>query len=156
MTTLNRPITLHFNELPQRVGETIATSDWLEITQDRIDRFAEATGDRQWIHVDAERCAKESPFKTTIAHGFLTLSLIPYFKGETIAYEGVKMGINYGTNRVRFMSPVKVNSKLRATFKLLECEPIQGGMQTVFEVTIELEGHAKPACVAELVTRAYA
>lgn len=155
MTTLNRPTTLHFNELPQRIGETIATSDWMEVTQDRIDRFAEATGDRQWIHVDAERCARESPFKTTIAHGFLTLSLVAYFKGQTIAYDGVKMGINYGTNRVRFMSPVKVNSKLRATFKLLECEPIQGGMQTVFEVTIEIEGHAKPACVAELVTRAY-
>lgn len=151
----NVPVTLPINALANRVGEEIATSDWLQITQDRINQFAEATGDHQWIHLDAERCAKESPFKTTIAHGFLTLSLVPYFKGQTLAYSGVKMGINYGTNRVRFMSPVTVNSKLRAKFKLLECEAIQGGVQTVFEVTIEIEGHAKPACVAELVTRAY-
>jgi acyl dehydratase len=149
------PVTLHLNTLANRVGEEIATSDWLQITQDRIDQFADATGDHQWIHIDAERCAKESPFKTTIAHGFLTLSLIPYFKGQTIAYDGVKMGINYGTNRVRFMTPVTVNSKLRARFKLAACEAITGGVQTVFEVTIEIEGHAKPACVAELVTRAY-
>jgi acyl dehydratase len=149
------PITLHFNDLPQRVGDEIATSDWLTITQDRINQFADATGDHQWIHLDAERCARESPFGTTIAHGFLTLSLVPYFKGETIAYEGVKMGINYGTNRVRFMTPVKVNSRVRAKFKLLSCEAISGGVQTVFEVTIELEGSQKPACVAELVTRAY-
>jgi acyl dehydratase len=152
----SHPVVLDIATLATRVGEEIATSDWLTITQDRIDQFAEATGDHQWIHVDAERCANESPFKTTIAHGFLTLSLVPYFKGQTIAYSGVKMGINYGTNRVRFMSPVKVNSRLRATFKLIECEAITGGVQTVFEVSIELEGHAKPACVAELVTRAYA
>jgi acyl dehydratase len=152
---LNSPISLPVDELPQRVGEEIATSAWLEITQERIDRFAQASDDHQWIHIDAERCARESPFKTTIAHGFLTLSLIPYFKNETIAYSGVKMGINYGTNRVRFMSPVKVNSRLRAKFKLLECEAITGGVQTVFEVTVEIEGHAKPACVAELLTRAY-
>lgn len=152
----SHPVVLDIATLATRVGAEIATSDWLTITQDRIDQFAAATGDHQWIHVDAERCAKESPFKTTIAHGFLTLSLVPYFKGQTIAYSGVKMGINYGTNRVRFMSPVKVNSRLRAIFKLLECEAIQGGAQTVFEVTIEIEGHAKAACVAELVTRAYA
>jgi acyl dehydratase len=152
---LNPRVTLHFNDLPKRIGEDIATSDWLTITQERINQFADATGDHQWIHLDAERCARESPFKTTIAHGFLTLSLVPYFKNQCIAYEGVKMGVNYGTNRVRFMSPVKVNSKLRAKFKLLECEAIEGGVQTMFEVTIELEGHAKPACVAELVTRAY-
>ncbi len=149
------PTTLDVSTLATRVGDELATSDWLTITQDRINRFADATDDHQWIHLDAERCARESPFKTTIAHGFLTLSLIPHFKNETIAYRGVKMGVNYGTNRVRFMSPVKVNSRLRAKFKLLECEAIQGGVQTVFEVTIEIEGHAKPACVAELLTRAY-
>ncbi len=152
---MNPLVTLVLSDLQARIGEEIATSDWLSITQDRINQFADATGDHQWIHLDAERCARESPFKTTIAHGFLTLSLVPYFKHQTIAYSGVKMGINYGTNRVRFITPVKVDSRLRAKFKLLECEPIQGGVQTVFEVTIELEGSAKPACVAELVTRAY-
>ncbi len=149
------PITIAIDQLLARVGEEIAVSDWLTITQARIQQFADATDDHQWIHLDAERCAKESPFGTTIAHGFLTLSLVPFFKGQTIAYSGVKMGINYGTNRVRFMTPVKVNSRLRARFKLAACEPIQGGIQTVFEVTIDIEGHAKPACVAELVTRAY-
>ncbi|MGL4230843.1 MAG: MaoC family dehydratase [Casimicrobium sp.] len=148
-------VELHLENLATRVGEDIATSDWLVITQSRINQFAEATGDHQWIHVDAERAARESPFKSTIAHGFLTLSLVPYFKEQCIVYRGVKMGVNYGTNRVRFMSPVKVDSRLRAKFKLLECEAITGGVQTVFEITIEIEGHAKPACVAELVTRAY-
>jgi acyl dehydratase len=154
MTEISR-ICLTLQSLPTRIGEEIATSSWLEITQARIDQFADATGDHQWIHVDAERAARESPFKTTIAHGFLTLALIPLFKSECIEYSGVKMGVNYGTNRVRFMAPVKVNSRLRARFKLLEVEPINGGVQTVFEVTIDIEGHAKPACVAELVTRAY-
>jgi acyl dehydratase len=153
---MQSPITLRLDELPQRIGAHIATSEWLEITQARINQFADATGDHQWIHLDAERCARESPFKSTIAHGFLTLSLVPFFKGQTMAYDGVKMAINYGTNRVRFMTPVKVNSRVRASFKLIACEAIQGGVQTVFEVTIELEGSAKPACVAELVTRAYA
>lgn len=148
-------VNLKIDQLPSLVGQEIAVSDWLVITQARIAQFADATGDHQWIHLDAERCARESPFKTTIAHGFLTLSLVPYFKGACIAYEGIRMAVNYGTNRVRFMSPVTVNSQLRARFKLLECEAIQGGVQTVFEVTIEIEGHAKPACVAELVTRAY-
>lgn len=148
-------VTLKINSLSQHIGAEIAVSDWLPITQERINQFAEATGDHQWIHIDAERAARESPFKTTIAHGFLTLSLIPHFKGECIAYDGVKMGVNYGTNRVRFMAPVKVNARLRAKFKLLSVEDIAGGVQTVFEVTIEIEGHAKPACVAELVTRAY-
>jgi acyl dehydratase len=148
--------TLAISTLSQHIGQELATSEWLTITQERINQFAEATGDHQWIHVDTERAARESPFKTTIAHGFLTLSLIPLFKDECIEYSDVKMGVNYGTNRVRFMAPVKVNSKLRARFKLLEVEPITGGVQTVFEVTIDIEGHAKPACVAELVTRAYA
>jgi acyl dehydratase len=148
-------ITLNVNTLAQYVGTELAVSDWLQITQERINQFADATGDHQWIHIDAERAQRESPFKTTIAHGFLTLSLIPYFKGKCIAYDGVKMGVNYGTNRVRFMAPVKVNSKLRARFKLLAIEEIIGGVQTVFDTTLELEGHAKPACVAELVTRAY-
>ncbi|TAG45344.1 MAG: MaoC family dehydratase [Betaproteobacteria bacterium] len=149
-------VVLPLDSLGDYVGQELAVSDWLTITQDRINQFADATGDHQWIHLDAERAARESPFKNTIAHGFLTLSLIPYFKNLSVSYSGVKMGVNYGTNRVRFMAPVAVNSRLRARFKLLSVEPIAGGAQTVFEVTIEIEGHSKPACVAELVTRAYA
>ena len=137
------------------LGLEVAVSDWVSITQERINRFAEATGDHQWIHVDAERAAKESPFGSTIAHGFLTLSMVPYLKETCIEYTGVKMGVNYGTNRVRFMAPVKVDSRLRGRFKLASFEPIKGGVQMVWECTLELEGNAKPACVAELVTRAY-
>ena len=138
------------------LGLEVAVSDWIAITQERINGFAEATGDHQWIHVDAERAARESPFGTTIAHGFLTLSMVPYLKETCIDYVGVKMGVNYGTNRVRFMAPVKVNSRLRGRFKLASFEEIKGGVQMVWECTLELEGHTKPACVAELVSRAYA
>ncbi len=150
-----QPVVLNVETLAERIGQEIATSEWLTVTQSRIDQFAEATNDHQWIHVDAERCARESPFKTTIAHGFLTLSLIAGFMARTVSFSGVKMGINYGTNRVRFISPVKVNSNLRAKIKLLACEPFSGGLQTVFEVTVEIEDQSKPACVAELVTRTY-
>ena len=142
--------------LPAWLGLEVAVSDWVTITQERINLFAEATGDHQWIHIDPERAANESPFGTTIAHGFLTLSLVPYLKGECIEFTGVKMGVNYGTNRVRFMAPVKVNSKLRGRFKLMSVEPIKGGVQMVWECTLELEGLEKPACIAELVSRAYA
>ena len=138
------------------LGLEVAVSDWVAITQERINGFAEATGDHQWIHVDAERAARESPFGTTIAHGFLTLSMVPYLKETCVEYVGVKMGVNYGTNRVRFMAPVKVNSRLRGRFKLASFEEIKGGVQMVWECTLELEGHTKPACVAELVSRAYA
>lgn len=146
---------VELSSLSARVGEEIAVSDWVEITQARINLFAEATGDHQWIHVDAERAAKESPFGATVAHGFLTLSLVPMFKESCIEYSGVKMGVNYGTNRVRFMLPVKVNSRLRGRFKLAAIEEIKGGAQMTWECTIEMEGHGKPACVAELVSRAY-
>ena len=141
--------------LPTWIGLEVAISDWVTITQERINIFADATGDHQWIHVDVERAAKESPFGSTIAHGFLTLSLVPYLKDTCIDYTGVKMGVNYGTNRVRFMAPVKVDSRLRGRFKLASVEQIKGGAQMVWECTLELEGHTKPACVAELVTRAY-
>ena len=146
---------LALTALPTWLGLEVAVSDWVMITQERINLFAEATGDHQWIHIDPERAAKESPFATTIAHGFLTLSLVPYLKGECIEFTGVKMGVNYGTNRVRFMAPVKVNSRLRGRFKLMSVEPIKGGVQMVWECTLELEGLAKPACIAELVSRAY-
>ena len=141
--------------LPTWLGLEVAVSDWVTITQERINLFADATGDHQWIHIDPERAAKESPFGATIAHGFLTLSLVPFLKGECIEFTGVKMGVNYGTNRVRFMAPVKVNSKLRGRFKLMSVEQIKGGAQMVWECTLEMQGLEKPACIAELVSRAY-
>ena len=141
--------------LPTWLGLEVAVSDWVTITQERINLFADATGDHQWIHIDPERAAKESPFGATIAHGFLTLSLVPFLKGECIEFTGVKMGVNYGTNRVRFMAPVKVDSKLRGRFKLMSVEQIKGGAQMVWECTLEMQGLEKPACIAELVSRAY-
>ncbi len=141
--------------LAHHVGTVVGTSDWIEVTQERIDRFAEATGDFQWVHVDRERAARESPFGATIAHGFLTLSLVPLFKAQAIDYGPLRMAINYGTNRVRFVTPVRAGSRLRAHFKLLSVEPVADGLQTVFEVSVEIEGATKPACVAELVTRIY-
>ena len=135
-------------------GQFLGESDWLEVDQDRIARFADATGDHQWIHVDVER-AKQGPFGTTIAHGFLTLSLIPALSGELLKVEGVRMGINYGLNKVRFPSPVKVGSRVRASVRNLSIEDVQGGVQIVNEVTISIEGQDKPACVAETVTRLY-
>lgn len=135
-------------------GQDLGASDWLEITQDRIDQFADATDDHQWIHVDRER-AKAGPFGTTIAHGFLTLSLIPSLAGALTKVEGVKMGINYGLNKVRFPSPVRVGSRIRAVSKNLSVEDVEGGLQVVNQVTIEVEGQDKPACVAETVSRFY-
>jgi acyl dehydratase len=141
-------------ELQSMVGQEIGASDWLTIDQARIDHFAQATGDHQWIHVDPERAAA-GPFGATIAHGFLTLSLLPHFFGSGFAIGDVTMGVNYGLNRVRFPAPVRVGSRLRAHFKLLAFEPLQGGAQLTVEVTVELEGSAKPACVAETVSRRY-
>ena len=137
------------------VGQTVATSDWVTITQDQINQFAEATGDHQWIHVDVER-AKTGPFGTTIAHGFLTLSLIPQFFENALEIVQVRMGVNYGLNKVRFIAPVPVGSLLRSQLKLLACEPIDnGGMQSTWEVTIERQGASKPVCVAESLVRQY-
>jgi acyl dehydratase len=135
-------------------GQEWGRSDWLEITQDRIDKFADATDDHQWIHVDAER-AKAGPFGTTIAHGFLTLSLIPGLAGALVKVEGVRMGINYGLNKVRFPSPVRVGSRVRAASKNISVEDVEGGVQIVNQVTIEIDGQEKPACVAETVSRFY-
>jgi len=136
------------------VGEQLGESDWLQVDQDRINQFADATGDHQWIHVDTER-AKQGPFGTTIAHGFLTLSLIPALTGGLLKIDGVRMGINYGLNKVRFPSPVKGGSKVRASVRNVSVEDVQGGIQIVNEVTISIEGEAKPACVAETVSRLY-
>ena len=137
-----------------KVGKEWGRSDWLQVTQDRIDKFAEATDDHQWIHVDPER-AKAGPFGTTIAHGFLTLSLIPALAGAVVKVEGVRMGINYGLNKVRFPSPVKVGSRIRAVTKNVSVEDVEGGVQVVNQVTMEIQGQEKPACVAETVSRLY-
>ena len=136
------------------LGEDVGTSEWITITQQHIDDFAEATGDRQWIHVDPVRAAA-GPFGTTIAHGFLTLSLLPQMADSAIALGGVRMGVNYGLNKVRFPAPVPVGSRLRGRFRLTAFEPIEGGAQITMEVTMDREGSAKPVCVAESLSRRY-
>ena len=142
-------------ELGQWVGKEVATSDWLTVDQDRIDRFADATGDRQWIHVDPARAKAESPFGTTIAHGYLTLSLIPHMMMETLDLQGGRMSINYGLNRVRFAAPVRSGDRIRMRFTLAELEDIPGGIQLTWHALIEIEGSHKPACVAEMIARRY-
>ncbi|MFF9505308.1 MaoC family dehydratase [Streptomyces sp. NPDC014656] len=138
--------------LAQAVGTHIGTGDWTTVDQRRIDLFAEATGDRQWIHVDPERAAT-GPFEATIAHGFLTLSLLPVLVKQVYRTEGVAMAVNYGLNKVRFMHPVRVGSKVRASVHLLAVEEVAAGHQVVSRVTVEIDGVDKPACVAETVTR---
>jgi len=138
-----------------RLGQEIGVSDWLLIDQERVNAFAKVTGDEQWIHVDVERAQRESPFGGPIAHGYLTLSLLAKFAQECIAVEGSKLAVNYGLNRVRFAAPVKVGSRVRASFVLAELEEISGGAQIVWKATITIEGGEKPACVAEMVTRWY-
>jgi acyl dehydratase len=143
------------DDLRAAVGEHLGYSDWHLIDQERINRFADATGDHQWIHVDPEK-AKLGPFGRTIAHGYLTLSLIPWLMGEVVAYEGVKMGVNYGCNKVRFPAPVPVDSRVRAGAEVVECEDVGGGaLQVVMRVSIGVEGQEKPSCVAETVSRVY-
>jgi len=144
----------HLAELQAIVGQSLGHSDWLQVDQQRIDQFAHATGDHQWIHTDPVRAAS-GPFGATVAHGFLTLSLLPVFFETGFAIADVRMGINYGLNRVRFMSPVRVGSRLRAHFKLLAFEVIEGGAQLTVEATVELEGSDKPACVAQTVSRRF-
>ncbi|ATL66898.1 MaoC family dehydratase [Nocardia terpenica] len=138
--------------LQQAVGEEIGVSGWLTVDQERIDRFAEATGDHQWIHVDRERAA-QGPFGGTIAHGFLTLSLLVPLADEATSVGGIRMGINYGLNRVRFITPVPAGGRIRARVRLDSVAEIPDGVQAVRTVTIELEGAAKPACVAETIVR---
>ena len=141
-------------ELESLVGLQIGTSDWITIDQARIDQFAAVTGDDQWIHVDPVRAAA-GMFGSTVAHGFLTLSLLPWFIRSSHKVNGARMSVNYGLNRVRFPAPVPVNSRLRAHFKLMSFEPIEGGVQLITEVTVEREGQVKPACVAESIGRLY-
>lgn len=142
-------------ELKDLIGQEVAQSDWVEISQERVNTFADATGDHQWIHIDVERAKRESPFGGPIAHGFLTLSLLPMLVANAIKLTYVKMGVNYGLNKVRFPSPVPVGSRVRARLKLLEIEDIKDGAQFTWEVTIEREGQDKPVCVAESISRAY-
>jgi acyl dehydratase len=141
--------------LGNRVGHEIAVSDWLEVTQARINQFADATGDHQWIHVDPARAALELPSKTTIAHGFLTLSLLSTLIRESITFTGLRMAINYGLNRVRFVSPVPSGSRIRALITLHTVDAVSGGYQATWQVTIEREGGDKPACVADWIVRYY-
>jgi acyl dehydratase len=144
--------TATFDTVASLAGQEIGVSDWVEITQERINAFADATGDHQWIHVDTARAAKEMPGGKTIAHGYLTLSLIPWLTGGMLRIDGVTRGINYGSDKVRFTNMVPVGSKVRARQKLLGAEPKSGGMQLRNEVTIEIEGAQRPACVAETIS----
>ena len=139
-------------DLQAHVGAVLGTSDWILVDQARIDQFASVTGDNQWIHVDPVRAAA-GPFATTVAHGHLTLSLLPVMVMTAFKVGDVRLTVNYGLNRVRFPAPVPVGSRLRGHFKLMTFEPIAGGAQVVVEVTTEREGHAKPVCVAESVAR---
>lgn len=141
--------------LRDHVGREVAVSDWLAVSQERINQFAESTEDRQWIHVDPERAARESPFKETIAHGFLTLSLLSELGKRAMSVGGVRMGINYGLNRVRFVSPVPAGSRIRGRFTLALVDDISGGVQATWNVTVEREGSDKPCCVAEWLVRYY-
>ncbi len=140
--------------LKERVGEELAVGEWFTVDQATIDKFADVTGDHQWIHIDRERAAK-GPFGTTIAHGFLTLSLLPRLAASALEIGDVRMGVNYGLNRVRFPAPVPSGSRIRAHLKLLSYEPLDGGAQLVMEVTMERDGGDKPVCVAETVSRRY-
>lgn len=142
-------------DLTNHIGDDLAVSDWVCVTQDMIDLFAQSTGDHQWIHLDADRASKETPFKSTIAHGFLTLSLLSKFLNDTIDLGASKMGINYGLNRVRFTAPVKSGSMVRARFNLKQVVPIDDGVQLEWEVTVDAQNDPKPVLVAEWLTRRY-
>jgi acyl dehydratase len=141
-------------EILGAVGEKLGTSDWVEISQSRVDTFAEATEDRQWIHVDADRARAESPYGGPIAHGYLSLSLLPVLGWQIYATEGARMGVNYGSNKVRFPAPVPVGARLRLHSVLLEATQVpDGAVHMVVEQTLEIEGHPKPAVVAETISR---
>lgn len=142
------------DELRAAIGTEVGCSDWVDIEQAKVNMFADATGDHQWIHIDPERAA-HGPFGTTIAHGYMTLSLLPMLAADATSVDGVRMGVNYGLNKVRFPAPVPVGSRVRARFELLSVEDIEGGAQLNYRATIEREGGEKPVCVAETVSRIY-
>ena len=158
---MNEPsaLTRALESLQARVGSEVHCSDWLEVTQARIDAFADATGDHQWIHVNPERAARESPWKATIAHGYLTLSLYPALRGlvdeSRPLFPGAQRVINYGLDKLRFPNAVKAGSRVRARCVLLRVEAVPGGLQTAEQFTVEIDGEGKPACVAEAIMRAY-
>lgn len=149
------PATLSIEHLTNLVGQLAGTSDWISIDQQRINLFAEATGDRQWIHVDVERSQLESPFGGTVAHGFLTLSLLPSLLQEAVTLPANGLSVNYGLNKVRFPAPLRAGSRVRGVVVLRESAEIAGGVQCIWEITVERENGTKPACVAELITRHY-
>jgi len=140
-------------QLKPLIGTEVAVSDWVAVSQERIDGFARVTEDHQWIHVDRKRAAEESPYGTTVAHGFLTLSLLPHLMRQALEIQGLPLGINYGLNRVRFTGPVPAGSRVRARFRLAAVEDIAKGIQITWNVTVEREGEAKPVLVAEWLTR---
>ena len=142
-------------QLKELVGQEVGVSEWLTVSQERVNTFADATEDHQWIHLDVERAKRESPYGGTIAHGYLTLSLLPMLMSSSLKIANVKMGLNYGLNKVRFPAPVPVGSALRARFTLLKDEDIEGGAQMVWQITIERQGSEKPVCIAEVVFRYY-
>jgi acyl dehydratase len=150
------PRIVHINDLPSLEGQVIGSSDWVEIDQERVNMFADATGDHQWIHVDVERAAKEMETGTTIAHGFLTLSLLPMLTSQIMSVDGVARGINYGTNKVRFTNMVPVGSRVRATqtLKQVTTRP-DGSVQSISEVVIEIDGQDRPALIAETLGLVY-
>ena len=141
--------------LKDLVGHEIGPTDWLTVTQERIQQFAEATEDRQWIHLDRERAQRESPYGTTIAHGFLTLSLLSHLMKQAIQVRGVGMGVNYGVNRVRFPAPVRSGSRIRARIMLNSVKDFPGGSEAILSFAVECEGSDKPCCVAEWIVRYY-
>jgi acyl dehydratase len=145
------------DSLKDLVGQELAVTDWFQVTQERIQQFADATLDHQWIHVDVERARRESPFRATIAHGFLTLSLLPHFMHEAIQIrQGVRLGVNYGLNRVRFVSPVRAGANIRARITLQSIKDVApNAVEVIFNATVEVEGSEKPGCVAEWVARYY-
>jgi acyl dehydratase len=143
------------DHLRQLQGQQVGVSDWFEVTQERINAFADATDDHQWIHVDADRASRESPFRTTIAHGFLTLSLVSALMRDALSIGGLRMAINYGLNRVRFVAPVVAGARIRALIALASVTSVDGGVQATWTISIEREGSSKPCLVAEWLVRYY-
>ena len=143
------------DQLKSLVGKEAGMSDWFEITQDRVNQFADATEDHQWIHIDEKRAATESPYHSTIAHGFLTLSLLPMLLQQAVQLTGFGMKINYGLNKLRFPAPVPVGSRIRARFTITDVSEFEGGVQITWRVMVEVHGQAKPCLAADWLTRAY-
>ena len=155
---INKPYSTEINELSDlknQIGKEVGLSEWTIITQDQIDAFAKITDDNQWIHINPELCKKHSPYKKPVAHGFLVLSLAPKFCYETLKFNNVSMGVNYGCDKVRFMNATRVNSSIRARIFLISCEQIEGGSRYKLKIIYELKDQEKPACVAEFIAIAY-